>query len=86
MKQIRSTGNNAGDNTRRICNWIRGKLVEYGEDGKKKYSQAEAAEYIGISQPNFSEKLANRNGGFNLQQLMGIIDYFGESEKVKDLF
>lgn len=84
MKQVRSTGNNAGDNVRRFHNWIRQKLSER-TDGKK-FSQKEAAEYIGITQPEFSDKLNGRRGGFDLKQAMGIVDYFGESQKVKELF
>ena len=85
MKKVRSTGNNVGDNVRRFNNWIRAKLAEKNDEGKR-FSQKDAAEYIGITQPEFSDKLNGRRGGFDLNQAMGIVDYFGESQKIKDLF
>lgn len=85
-KTVRATGNPVNDNVRRVCNWIRGKLAETDEiTKKKKYRQREIAEYIGITQQSFSQKLMNKQDGFNLTQLMGILDFFGESEIIKEL-
>jgi len=80
MKEVRATGNTPNDNTRRFHAWVRQKLA----DGN--YSQKDAAAYIGISRPEFTDKLNFKRGGFNLKQAMGIVDYFGESETVKNLF
>ena len=79
-KQIRSTGNAPADNCRRFNAWVRECLKQ------QKKTQQEAAEYIGMTRPEFTDKINGKRGGFSLLQAMGLADYFGESQKVKDLF
>lgn len=79
-KRVRATGNNPADNCRRFNSWAKERMSE------QKKTQKEAAEYIGMTQPEFSDKINGRRGGFSLMQAMGIVDYLGESQRVKELF
>lgn len=77
--RTRTTLDRAGSGVRRFNSWLRDKLSESDETtGRKKYRQREVAEYIGITQPMLSERMAGKSE-WTLKQACSAADYFGVS-------
>lgn len=75
MNKTRMTLDYTGSQIRAFNNWLTLKLSERDEKNKKKYRQKDVAEYIGITEGEFSNKMAGRTQ-WSLVQALNVMEYF----------
>lgn len=74
----RMTLDKAGSGVRKFNDWLRCKMSETDDSGRKKYRQQDVAEYIGITQPMLSHKMSGKNT-WTLNQVLNAVEYFDSS-------